>query len=927
MRPIALRLIAFRSYADTTVDFRHHGLVVVTGDTGAGKTSILDGICFALFAKTPELGGARELLTLGATHGEVVLTFRSGGDTWRVTRRFGREAPEPAHLLERIDDGSEPVERVIGATTVNERVVHLIGMTFQAFTSAVLLAQGRFAQFLQSSPRERDAILRELFGITGLETVRTTAVAHRDAHLAAAATLDAEGARLGARTTAAYTQVARAARQAAATHAALRGLEPTVATVIEAEASAAMAETLAQEIGDAVSAVGDADTRARLRDAHAELRADVARMRAALSATEDALASATAAHDQRRTTHGGGSAHLTALRTQAERLTELRTRLPEAEREREARADEVQRSRDALVAGRERHGVLATGRTTREQIADAIDRALAARAVARETTERLATARHERDTALHAARTATDEASFADQALDELRHAHMADRLRGELAAGAPCPVCGQLVHEPPPVPEDDLADVETGVATLQERAATLTDALAAAEARLRAAELHDATARTAAADAAARLASVGGGADDDEAVAQRLRGEVARAADEEGRLGDEIAALAARIERETGSLEETDRGLARDRADRDALLAELGGWATHDDPAGALGAAVDELSHHEAAVLSATRAVAEAAGALRTAQSSLTRFEHEHIASLRQATALLADRVSTSIPAADLDATDLLELASALAERAHDAHREARAVAKQAHRLAADMSATIAATGAPFGVHAAADLQPRLLVAASELAARREALGHAAHTGREAARLAARARGERREADVWAQLAVDLQANRFPRFLLGRFHERLAGGATTRLGELSHGAFSFTGTEPDHLAVVDHRRGNLVRSAATLSGGERFLASLALALSLSEIASGTEGRLECLFLDEGFSSLDADSLELAITGVERMADDGRLVVVITHLPGVAERLGAAIHVRKDTAGTSHVIDLVTATAERSAVD
>jgi exonuclease SbcC len=109
---------------------------------------------------------------------------------------------------------------------------------------------------------------------------------------------------------------------------------------------------------------------------------------------------------------------------------------------------------------------------------------------------------------------------------------------------------------------------------------------------------------------------------------------------------------------------------------------------------------------------------------------------------------------------------------------------------------------------------------------------------------------------------------------------------------------------------------VVDHRRDHRVRSAATLSGGERFLASLSLALALADIASGAEGRLECLFLDEGFSSLDADSLELAISGVEQMAHDGRLVVIITHLPGVAERLGAAIHVRKDPGGTSHVIDV-----------
>mgnify|MGYP003446289124 FL=1 len=81
MRPLSLRLIGFRSYADATIDFRHHRLVVISGDTGAGKTSILDGVSFALLGRTPELGGSKELLTLGATHGEVGLTIVAEGRT------------------------------------------------------------------------------------------------------------------------------------------------------------------------------------------------------------------------------------------------------------------------------------------------------------------------------------------------------------------------------------------------------------------------------------------------------------------------------------------------------------------------------------------------------------------------------------------------------------------------------------------------------------------------------------------------------------------------------------------------------------------------------------------------------------------------------------------------------------------------------
>ena len=161
MRPLELTLTAFRSYSSETVDFRPHNLVVISGDTGAGKTSLLDAIAFALYGRTPEQSSSRELLTLGASHGEVRLTFEASGGTWRVTRRLGAGAPEPTHLLEALDgDAGEVTDHVAGAAAVNARLVELVGMGFQAFTSAVLLAQGRFAQFLQASPRDRDVILR-----------------------------------------------------------------------------------------------------------------------------------------------------------------------------------------------------------------------------------------------------------------------------------------------------------------------------------------------------------------------------------------------------------------------------------------------------------------------------------------------------------------------------------------------------------------------------------------------------------------------------------------------------------------------------------------------------------------------------------------------------------------------------------------------
>lgn len=915
MRPLTLRLIGFRSYADETIDFRHHGLVVISGDTGAGKTSILDGISFALFGRTSEVAASRELLTLGVTHGEAVLTFTAGQGTWRVTRRFGRDAPEPAHLLEQLD-GDEVVDRAIGATTVNAAVAALIGMTFQSFTSAVLLAQGRFAQFLQAAPKDRDGILRELFDITSLDAVRATAVSARDAHLAAADALDDERARLGQITQTERAARARAARTAAATLATLQSLQPVVAQLDAASTEIARATHRGEQIRLALSEVGTSESHADVIDEHAALTYTLTEARQRRDDAQRSLDEAMAGREQLRLRHGGTATELGSLRAHAERAALAKRALPAERDDHERRRAELHARQRELNSGRSRLGVLTTARETREAIAAALTRVISTRSVVAQSTLALTAARTVREEARRSAQQAAEEATIAESAMGELRHAHVTEQLRGELIPGKPCPVCGQTVYTPPSPPVEDLAQVEAGVATLHARSQTFAAAAMKADANLRSAELHDATARTAAADAVAMLRAVGGAVDDDEAALTALRAELAELEREQALLAPRVETLAAEVEHDSGSLLEAERRLQRDQAEIDELATRLGEWATMDDPVTALSSAVKQLELLEQSVLQSTRYVGQATTHVEAAEDVVRTFEVQRMGALRQALAVLATRLDTPPPSPELAPAALVSAAARLVEFGQTQADRAAETVTAANATVAELSSEIAALGADVGVQTARDLAPRVRSATTARRTTHEALAAIETAAAQARRLDARARDERRRADLYGQVAIDLQANRFPRFLLSRFHERLAVGATSRLLALSHGAFSFTGSEPDHLAVVDHRRDHRIRSAATLSGGERFLASLSLALALADIASGAEGRLECLFLDEGFSSLDADSLELAISGVEQMANDGRLVVIITHLPGVAERLGAAIHVRKDPGGTSHVIDV-----------
>ena len=111
---------------------------------------------------------------------------------------------------------------------------------------------------------------------------------------------------------------------------------------------------------------------------------------------------------------------------------------------------------------------------------------------------------------------------------------------------------------------------------------------------------------------------------------------------------------------------------------------------------------------------------------------------------------------------------------------------------------------------------------------------------------------------------------------------------------------------FGFAGD----FTVVDRRAGE-ARPAETLSGGETFLAALALALALVELAGRAGGRLEALFLDEGFGSLDADALDLAIEALVSQAREGRMVAVISHLRTVAESIDNVLYVEATPEGSS----------------
>ena len=165
-------------------------------------------------------------------------------------------------------------------------------------------------------------------------------------------------------------------------------------------------------------------------------------------------------------------------------------------------------------------------------------------------------------------------------------------------------------------------------------------------------------------------------------------------------------------------------------------------------------------------------------------------------------------------------------------------------------------------------------------------------------------------------DAALAATLAQHLQANQFIAHVQEEALRVLAEDGSRHLRTLSQGRYSLASDSQDFF-VVDHWNADMQRSVKTLSGGETFLASLALALALAERLAelSAEGRagetLESLFLDEGFGTLDAETLDVVVQAIEALHGGHRMVGVVTHIPDLAERLPARVNVSRSGASAT----------------
>jgi exonuclease SbcC len=897
MRPHRLRVTAFGAFAGTEqVTFDDlEGLFLLHGETGAGKTTLLDAIAFALYGRVPgERAGARRLRSDHAsprTATEVELEATIGGRRLRITRKPEQTrqkksgtgvTTEPAsvRLAELPASGTwESKSTRIGE--VDAEIENLMGMSAAQFFQVVLLPQGEFARFLRADAKDKEALLQKLFGTDRFRRVEDWLADRRRATEKDVTAADDGVSQLVAR-------IAQAAGGPVPDPAATDPASPAwqapwaaslaATAAAERDAAAALVATRKTDLEDRL----DAQRRAEQLADRQRRRRDALSRKAGLEAASPELA---------RLGPEPAALHAAGQEKQAQvgRLEALRAVASQADAEDETAA--TARARAAALADdfdrtRAKAQLRQAARPGAEQARDAAREAAGALPAARETANAARqtasdcaalVAEHARRGELREAHLTAREASLAAQAEALRVRGARIDGMRAELAAsmtdGSPCPVCGSLDH-PDPVDATSFPpvgrDVEDAAFKLAGVAAGAADEAGQRVAAVDAVLSDLAQRLTVAGFTAVSLNPV--------SLSTSALGTAAGAAERDAEQREAEAALlgeaAARLTTRQRELDELDAAIAADGT----RLTELAGQRTA------------ALAEAEAAESRAGRRRAElvaglgAAGDLEAAIGAATGLA----AALNKAAAvadLLADpdlKVELEPPAPVAETTEAAEEAQHAHAAAVDAHGQARLRADQL-----------------------AELRPRLDAALDALRPLRE-----------------RASQIRRLADLANGTST---ANQYKMtlssFVLAARLEEVAAAASERLLTMTAGRYS--------LVHSDARRGNakaglsllacdawtgIDRDTATLSGGETFLASLALALGLADVVTADSAGtpMEALFVDEGFGTLDEDTLDEVMNVLDGLRAGGRIVGIVSHVTELRQRIPAQVHVRKGRAG-SHV--------------
>lgn len=917
MRPIKLTIAGFGPYAGTQeLDFDllgDSGLYLITGDTGAGKTTIFDAITYALFGAAS--GESREVSMLRSKYARpeqptfVELTFAYDGKAYTVKRNpdYERAKTRGSGTTKQIADAQliYPDGRVVSKLReVDKAISGIIGLNREQFSQVAMISQGDFRKLLQADTRERQKIFRDIFG-TGLfvelqERLKSKAAEVQGELRQGALSIRQYMDGIACREDSLYAMGAQKARRGELPMAEVMEL---LAALVE-EDSCRQNELEAQLAGmdQQMEVIVAALTRATayqtakkaLQEAETEEKDAVIRLESAAAALKSAQET-TDRQEQLGRQIAGVELQLPAY----DELQNMTAQIAKKEKEQKTELVSHAAAQKDIEALTEQIAEMKEERRDLESIGEEKERISARKKTMEEQRDKLRTLyggldqlEKQRETLLKKQK----EYSLAGETSARLRQIYDAqnkaflDEQAGIIAAaltdGMPCPVCGSTEHPHP--------------ALLSQRAPTEADVKAAKQ------EYERAQALTEKASSAASTQR--GIVDTAEAS---LRREV------EQELGDVQLDAAQDVIRQKGvqlsaQIKELDGLLAeivtkearRNRLDeliprRETMLA---------DAQKRMSQSSEKLVALAASVLELNRQIEAARAKLTHADKAAAQQElfalRQTLAALKSALKLAEDKYSAGKEALAGIRASIVQLRRQLEDEPQE---DADGLEKAKDELTLEREQTL---------RRQKDVHARMT---ANIAAQRSIADKAKRMAELESRYAwMKALAETANGNLTGKDKIMLET-----YIQTTYFDRILERANLRLRKMSGGQYdlrrrrsagnrmSQSGLELD---IVDHIN-TTERSVNTLSGGESFMASLALALGLSdEVQMSTGIRLNTLFVDEGFGSLDSEALSKAYATLAGLTEGNRLVGIISHVVELKERIDKQILVTKNKSGASEAV-------------
>ncbi len=957
-------------------EFDADGLFLIAGETGVGKTSILDAIAYALYNKTPRWDNVSAAGASNAVRSdfcgvddptEVIVEFETNGLEYRVTRSPEFDRPktrgegttrQSARVVVEVLEGDTWVGKATKEREAAELVQSLLKLNKDEFLQVIMLAQGRFQEFLLATSEQRLELLSKLFGTERFAAYQARLAEQRGelrkklersrakqgtilelvdapeelgepatgeeldwldrviAHAAEALLVAAENvetADTSEKAALARLDLARKQARAASARETLAEL-----TARQPEIDATRAELKRAQHADKVRPLLDDVT--EKREAAQRATEAVAEARAAYegSAAEEALGAEVA-----RLTEELGALN-EALRDE-QRMQELASDITEKTTEADALTAQLAAAAEAITRLQEERAPLVPTAAQAAAASDEVARAKARLDAAREAARVAETLRTAQEAQLAADQALTAARAHADDVLDRFLNGQAAV-LAKTLEDGQPCAVCGSTEHPSPaeftgePLTQDDVDAAQARVTQLEPPAAQArdrVDELKVTAATLAAAAGEgDIAALTSAAESAqSKLAEATAAARRIEAIDAELNGARPDGSHPEGADGAEGSGLVAERARLETAEKAAATALTTLRAEHDSLAKKVAALRGEFASVAARQASLVGERDAAKALVEALAALTQAATQRSAAEAKLAaKLTAEKFETVEEVEGALRDERATAELTARID-----EHAAAVSEN--------QGILKQPDlqgvpdEVISVTEATVAHAEAQSASRAATTEKAKAESRATQLQARRAELAELLAATEE---LAAEFALLNSLTETVHGRTPNTKSMSLESYYIAAELEDVLAAANIRLHTLSQGRFELRHTERGmrragaaaglEIEVFDEFTGT-ARPANQLSGGQQFLASLALALGLAEAVTSRAGGIELntLFVDEGFGSLSTEYLEIAMSTLDSLKQGGRTVGVISHVTSMQEQIAAQLRVVAEPGGPSRI--------------